>query len=93
MQYQEFAPSENLQEIVQNYWCFHVYEDDGMQFPLKHETLPDSSVSNCINQATLLSRGSFAGPTHKEISTNHLSQLPVPGHQITTLAHISTSDV
>ncbi len=45
MIYKEFLPSEKLKDIVMNYWIFEVGDGSDFQFPIKHETIPDSCVS------------------------------------------------
>ncbi|KAB8155841.1 helix-turn-helix domain-containing protein [Kordia sp. TARA_039_SRF] len=45
MEYEEFLPSKSLAEIVQNYWTFYVPESENLNFPIEHETLPESCVS------------------------------------------------
>ncbi|QCK16117.1 helix-turn-helix domain-containing protein [Mangrovivirga cuniculi] len=45
MNYTEYQPAENIKDIVRNYWRFEVSNQDKINFPLNHETLPHPEVS------------------------------------------------
>ena len=45
MDYKEYYPSKQFQKIIQSYWCFNVNKESSLNFPIQHETIPDSSVS------------------------------------------------
>lgn len=45
MIYKEFLPSKELKEIVMNYWLFEVDSKNELEYPIEHETIPDSCVS------------------------------------------------
>lgn len=62
MVYKEFLPSKHLEEIVGNYWCFEVLEDENLHFPIQHETLPESSVSIVFIQQPYYSGIRILGP-------------------------------
>lgn len=62
MTYREILPSEKLQDIILNYWIFEIPESLDRQFPLPHETLPDSCVSLVIIQQPYFRGVRLLGP-------------------------------
>lgn len=62
MVYQEYLPSEQLKDIVKNYWLFEVPDNPDVQFPLNHETLPESEVSLVLIQQPYFSGVRLLGP-------------------------------
>ena len=62
MQYQEYLPSDNLKEIIKNYWHFEVPYSDEIEFPLDHETLPESEVSIVLIHQPYFSGVRLLGP-------------------------------
>lgn len=66
MYYKEFLPSKHLAEIVQDYWVFEVLENKNLNFPIKHETLPESNVSIVLIQQPYFNGIRILGPRNKK---------------------------
>lgn len=45
MKYVEYSVSKKFEDIIQNYWKFEILEDKKLHFPIKHETLPENTIS------------------------------------------------
>jgi len=76
MVYKEFLPSKHLEKVVLNYWLFEVSDDEKRNFPIHHETLPESNISIVFIQQQYYTGIRILGPRTEKF------QLPVMPNSI-----------
>lgn len=76
MNYKEILPCKQLAEIIQDYWIFEVLEHKDVDFPILHETLPESNVSIVLIQQPYYNGIRILGPRsikyHQSIIPNSI---------------------
>lgn len=66
MIYIEQPSSNDLKDIIQNYWKFEVLDKPDLKFPINHETLPESTVSLVFINQPYYSGIRLMGPHSKK---------------------------
>ncbi len=76
MHYKEFLPDKHLAGIVQDYWIFEVSKNKDWEFPIQHETLPESNASIVLIQQPYFTGIRILGPRttkfHQSIIPNSI---------------------
>ena len=69
MQYTEYNPSERFRSIVRDYWVFEINEEEKFEFPIQHETIPDSCLSIVAIRQPYFEGIRLLGPHHLKFDT------------------------